>query len=665
MSFSRSTLVASPATPRRVRPQARAAVCAALAAVACALAAGLAPGNAVAGSATGASITVDASQPGVRIDPDLFGSDFLAPFGGMGSFDAASDSFWPSFLEQLRGPVYAGSLRFPGGIAAESYDWQRAIGPQSQRTDNAIGPSNGPSPSTVGPDEFGQLLDRTGATGVATVNFGTGSAQEASDFVQYMTGRPGTSASANQRAQNGHPAPYDVRWWEVGNEEYSTDYWRTGTPVTVNGPPGGCPTVATCLYIYGGSTQFSGQKVVGYADRSAAAAVSDGGDQQSFYVAYPPVQPGSATIDVGGQAWTQVASLSGAGPSSDDYTLNPSTGEITFGDGVLGAIPPSGATITASYISGPHDGFLQFYRAMKQANPAIKVCSTDTSEDFIEAMGSTLPYDCLQEHPYVGAGDASPSEPIETYETQVMGVPDTEAASVGALQSELRQDAGRQVPLVLSEYGQLVSSTPDRTVVPYYLSSLDEALLNASQLADWIRLGIPVADRQLLNAELPPATLTTSSLRHLAPWSAGGAMVDAGTRTVVEPAGQMLELMKPLAGERRLGIAVADDPRLTVAGGHPIGDLSVVAGAGGGDVVIVAINRDPDASVPVQISVSGLHGSGPATMTRLDGPSALSFNEIGEPASVVIRTSRVRVLHGAIPLTLPPHSISRLTIAGL
>jgi hypothetical protein len=218
---------------------------------------------------------------------------------------------------------------------------------------------------------------------------------------------------------------------------------------------------------------------------------------------------------------------------------------------------------------------------------------------------------------------------------------------------------------VLSEYGQLVSSTPDRKLEPYYLSTLDEALLNASQLADWIRLGIPVADRQLLNAELPPAALTTASLRHIAPWSAGGAIVTGGARTVVEPAGQMLELIKPLAGERRLGIAVSHDPQLTTAGGHPIGDLSIVAGTGDGHVDLIAINRDPDASVPVRISISGLHGSGLATMTRLDGPSALSFNQIGVRPSVVMRTSRVRVLEGAIPLTLPPHSISRLTIKGL
>jgi alpha-N-arabinofuranosidase len=292
----------------------RVAACALLAAIACGLAAGASPGAARASTAPGASIVVDASRPGAAIDPDLFGSDFLAPFGGMGGFDAATDSFWPSFLQQLHGPVYAGSLRFPGGIAAEAYHWQRAIGPQSQRTDNAIGPGNGPSPSTVGPDEFGQLLDRTGATGVATVNFGTGSAQEAADFVRYMTGRAGTGSWADRRASNGHTAPYDVRWWEVGNEEYSTDYWRTGTVVDDDAPSGAsCPTVATCLYIYGGSTSFGGQKVVGYADRTAAAAVSDGTAGQSARAARlgddRRRRPGVDTGDLAGRVGRDVGRL--------------------------------------------------------------------------------------------------------------------------------------------------------------------------------------------------------------------------------------------------------------------------------------------------------------------------------------------------------------------
>jgi len=613
------------------------------------------------------SIVVNANNPGSPIAPALFGADYLAPFGGMGSFDASTDSFWPSFLGQVRGVVAPGSLRFPGGIAAEAYDWERAIGPQSQRTDNPIGPSNGPSPSTVGPDEFGQLLDLTGASGVITVNFGTGSAQEAADFVSYMTGQVGTSVWADRRASDGHPAPYNVPYWEVGNEEYSTDYWRTGTPVTVNGPPGACADVATCLYIYGGSTSFTDQDVVGYADRTAAAADSSGAAGQSFYVAYPPVSPGSATIDVGGQPWTEVTSLDDAGATDDVYTLDPSTGEITFGDGVHGAIPSAGATVTASYVSGPHDGFEQFYSAMKEANPNVQVCSSDTSDNFISAMGSSLPYDCLQDHPYVGSGDASPSLPIEQYETQVMGAPDTEATAVQSLESTASQAAGHPVPLVLSEYGQLIDATPDPTQDPYYLDSLDEALVNASQLAAWIRLGIPVADRQLLDAEEPAAADVTQGLPGAAPFAVTGGIVTPGPRTIAEPTAQYFGLMRPLAGGRLLPAQTNGDPQLTTAAGAPVGDLSVVAAAaaGGGGIDVVAINRSPSAEVRSSLSLPGTQLSQRLTVTTLDGPSALSDNTSAAPNTVHTTTSTVRMTGGDATLTLPAHSISLVQIGGL
>jgi alpha-L-arabinofuranosidase len=615
-----------------------------------------------------ASLVVDTTQPGATISRAAFGSDFLAPFGGMGSYDASAGTFWPSFTNQLHGTVFAGSLRFPGGITGESYQWERAIGPQSGRADNPVGPSNGPSPSTVGPDEFGQLLDRTGASGVMTVNFGTGNAQEAGDLVQYMTGAPGSSQWADRRVADGHRAPYDVPFWEVGNEEYSTDYWRTGAPVSVGGPDNGngCPTVATCEYIYGGTSSFTGQRVVQPADRTPAAAVSSGAPGQSVQVAYPPVQPGSATIQVGGQTWTEVASLQSAGPGDDDYTLDPTTGTIDFGDGTRGAIPAAGQTITAGYVSGPHDGFLAFYRAMKQADPAIHVCSTDTSDNFITAMGSTLPYDCLQEHPYVSTSDASPSLPIDQYETAVMAAPTTEATAVQSLQQQVAQATGHSVPLVLSEYGQLINATPDPLQAPYYLNSLDEALVNASQLANWIRLGIPVADRQLLTAELPGASVVTNGLPGAAPFAVTGAITTPGPQTVAQPTGEYLQLMSPLAGGRQLPVATAGDPQLTTtAGGTTVGDLDAVAAAGVGGVAVVAINRSPATDVAARVSLRGWHGSGRATLATLDGPSALSDNTSAAPATVSTTRSTAPVRDGALTLTLPAHSVTLISLAGL
>jgi alpha-L-arabinofuranosidase len=607
------------------------------------------------------SIVVGAGPAQGTVSQAVLGHDYLWPFGGMGSYDGQA-GFYPDFLHQLEDGVGPGSLRYPGGITAEVFHWMRAVGPQSQRTPNAFGPAQGPSSGTVGPDEFGQLLDATGAQGVVTANFATGTAQEAADFVSYMTGKPGTSKWADMRVSNGHRAPYNVPYWEVGNEEDLSLYWRSGTPVTVGGPPGACQNVATCLYIYGGSTSFSGQPAVQYANRTPAAAQSAGAPGETFYAQYPPVAPGTATVSVAGSAWTQVASLAGAGPGDQVYTLDPASGEITFGDGTHGAIPPQGAQVTVSYVSGPHDGFLQFYRAMKAANPGIRICSADTSDDFIESMGSTLPYDCLQYHPYVSTGTVANDVPIGSYQEQIMAAPADEAQAAAQLEATIGQYAKRQVPLALTEYGQLLSSNPDG--YPYYHDSLDAALLNASQLAEWIGMGIPVADRQLLTAEIPPASQCCAGLPGAAPFATTGAIGTPGPGSVLEATGQVYGLFAPLAGGSVLPVQTPGNPVLTTVGGQTVPTLSVLAVRTAQHEYLLGINRSPSGAVTAAVNPVAYRHSGLVTAQTLNAASSLSYNSPEQPDAVTLASSSAATDAGAFSYTFPAHSVTLLRLTG-
>jgi alpha-N-arabinofuranosidase len=610
---------------------------------------------------TSTSIEIEASQSDGTVSQGVMGSAYLDAFGGMGSFDEKTDSFYPSFVDALKTDVYTGSLRFPGGINAEYYDWRRAIGPQSERTENPYGPTQAGSDSTVGPDQFGGLLQLTGATGVVTTNFATGDAQEATEFVEYMNGKAGSGYWADLRVKNGHPAPYNIPEWEVGNEEYTTaSSWRAGTLVSLGPGSSSCTAdTATCEYIYGGSTSFTNQPVVGYADRTAAASDSTGAASQSFYVAYPSVSPGSQTVYVGGQAWTEVSSLAHAAPTDDVYTIDDATGKITFGDGTHGAIPASGAQITASYVSGEHDGFLAFYDEMKKADPNIKVCSTDTSDAFIAAMGSTLPYDCLQVHPYLSGSNTSVD--ISSFERTSMAQADSEEASLQSWETTIEADAGHSVPLDLTEYGSLIGSTPDPATDPYYDESLDEGLFNASQLADWIKDGITVADRQLLTAEQPAAASVTSGLPGAAPYAVTGAITTPGPDVVVQPTGQYLELFKPLANGTQLGSQILNNPVLTTEG-STTGDLSVVAADNRGTTSVVVINRDPTNDVSSTLNVNGIATGSSATVTTLNGPSALSYNTASAPDTVTTITSHASVTKGTVALTFPAHSITLVQV---
>jgi alpha-L-arabinofuranosidase len=58
-----------------------------------------------------------------------------------------------------------------------------------------------------------------------TVSAGFGDAHSAAEEVEYMNGSVSTRLGA-MRARNGHPQPYHVTLWNIGNEPYGS--WQLG-----------------------------------------------------------------------------------------------------------------------------------------------------------------------------------------------------------------------------------------------------------------------------------------------------------------------------------------------------------------------------------------------------------------------------------------------------
>jgi alpha-N-arabinofuranosidase len=75
----------------------------------------------------------------------------------------------------------------------------------------------GIEPNTFGTDEFMSFCRAVGCEPMICINAGTGTPEEAARWVQYCNGLA-TSAMGALRAANGHPEPFAVRHWEVGNE---------------------------------------------------------------------------------------------------------------------------------------------------------------------------------------------------------------------------------------------------------------------------------------------------------------------------------------------------------------------------------------------------------------------------------------------------------------
>jgi len=111
-------------------------------------------------------------------------------------------------------------IRWPGGNVAQDYRWRWGVGPRDERlTWINLSWKNEPEPSDFGTDEFVMFARAAGAEPSITINVeGNGAtAEEAAAWVQYCNG-PATSEYGAMRAANGHPNPFGVKFWEVGNE---------------------------------------------------------------------------------------------------------------------------------------------------------------------------------------------------------------------------------------------------------------------------------------------------------------------------------------------------------------------------------------------------------------------------------------------------------------
>lgn len=111
-------------------------------------------------------------------------------------------------------------IRWPGGNVAQDYRWMWGVGPRDERlTWVNLSWKNEPEPSDFGTDELVAFARAVGAEPSITVNVeGRGAtAAEAAAWVEYCNGAATTKYGA-MRAANGHPEPYGVKLWEVGNE---------------------------------------------------------------------------------------------------------------------------------------------------------------------------------------------------------------------------------------------------------------------------------------------------------------------------------------------------------------------------------------------------------------------------------------------------------------
>ena len=126
-----------------------------------------------------------------------------------------------ALMKELDSPVY----RWPGGNFVSGYNWRDGIGDRDKRPPRKNPAWKGVEANDVGIHEYMELMKILDAEAFIAVNTGLGTLEEVVQELEYVNGPAGTEWG-QVRAENGHPDPYGVKWWAVGNEMFGS--WQLG-----------------------------------------------------------------------------------------------------------------------------------------------------------------------------------------------------------------------------------------------------------------------------------------------------------------------------------------------------------------------------------------------------------------------------------------------------
>jgi alpha-N-arabinofuranosidase len=152
---------------------------------------------------------------------------------GKGAFHIGAVSLMPAnniqgfraeVIEALK-QLHSGVYRWPGGNFVSGYEWRNAIGDSDKRPPIMDPVWHAVQPNDVGTDEFMTLCRLLDVEPYVTVNGGFGDEWSVAQLVEYANGAVSTPMG-KLRASNGHPDPYHIKFWGIGNEPWGE--WQLG-----------------------------------------------------------------------------------------------------------------------------------------------------------------------------------------------------------------------------------------------------------------------------------------------------------------------------------------------------------------------------------------------------------------------------------------------------
>jgi alpha-L-arabinofuranosidase len=170
-----------------------------------------------------------------RLVPDATDdhAELAIGISGSGSFWLDKVSLMPEDnLQGWRADVVAamramkpGIIRF-GGSSLIFYQWQNGVGPRERRAPFENRPWGNLEENDVGLHEFLQFCELVDAQPLVCLNANSATLEQVMDEIEYCNG-PEDSRWGAARSAMGHPQPFNVRYWQIGNEQEGPAYEQT------------------------------------------------------------------------------------------------------------------------------------------------------------------------------------------------------------------------------------------------------------------------------------------------------------------------------------------------------------------------------------------------------------------------------------------------------
>lgn len=182
-------------------------------------------------SGQNARIKIDVERQIGSVSPYIYGNfvEHLGRcvYGGIYDEDsplADKDGIRKDVLEAVKG-LNVSIVRYPGGNFVSNYHWLDGVGPKDERPPRMELAWSRIETNQFGTNEFIDFARKVGTEPYFSVNMGTGTIEEAQQWVEYCNVKDGPYY-AELRKKHGYPEPYNIKFWSLGNEMDGT--WQMG-----------------------------------------------------------------------------------------------------------------------------------------------------------------------------------------------------------------------------------------------------------------------------------------------------------------------------------------------------------------------------------------------------------------------------------------------------